>query len=154
MRMRAYVVGASLALSLSGGAFAQTDGCQILDGWICGRTPATAVLSSVRGNVLVGAGGGFSQGVAGQRLFTGNRVVTNNGSAQVTLAPTCQVNLPSQTTRTIGERDGLACLIPEDGRPPALPPQAGMNFVPLVIGGGALLVGGILLSQSDSDKSP
>ena len=115
---------------------------------------AEASLSSVKGDIVVGAGQGFSAAKAGGSLKAGDRIIARSGQARLAYADGCEVTIPAGGMATIGAKSpcagGAGLIHAGDGSSAQLnfkkwPPQAYIAGL-----GVAVIVGSIIYGVTNS----
>lgn len=116
-----------------------------------GSVPA-ATLTSTTGRVVVSGSTAPRIGVAGQRLSVGDRVAVGaSGAANVSLGA-CGLAVQAGQELLLQRVDGGICASVPSAPGGAV--KAGIPSAPLVVGGAALLAGGVALAISSGDDSP
>lgn len=104
-----------------------------------GSCPATAVLASVQGNVLINSGSGFTPARAGSVIRAGDQVsVRGSGNAIVDFGGGRVVNVPASSTQAV-RAPGCGATIAQ----PA-------DTTALIVGGiaGAAAIGGVMAANN------
>lgn len=105
-----------------------------------GTCPATAVLASVQGNVLVNSGSGFTPGRVGSVIRAGDQVsVRGSGNAVVDFGGGRIVSVPASSTQAV-RAPGCGATIAQPADPTAM--------IVGGIAGAAAIGGGIALSNN------
>lgn len=164
MKLASFILAASVLLP--GAALAQSNtqafganpDCMADARSVCVRTNS-GVLADARGQVLLSRGGGFSEIGSGTRLVAGDRLVVQNGSAAVVLAPACRAQLVNRAVYTLVQRGDTLCTARLQTAPnnvarnePGVSPQAAAGIVGMSAVGSALVIANAL--QNDDTPPP
>jgi hypothetical protein len=133
------IAAAGWALIAPVGAWAQTPRtCQTIAGAVCGA--GNGFVSSVSGDISLGRGGAVSQIGSGDAILGGDRILARDGTAQVSLGPTCVASIPANSISVVTRQNGLTCL--QLSNPPG-EAATGPGFDPLLVGVGLAAVAGV-----------
>ncbi len=120
---------------------------------ICSATAVSAAtLSTAAGDVLVNTGRGFVRGQQGQVLNPGDRVMVGNGGGNATVSYdlSCFQSVNVGTVVTV--RQGIPCENPATTTNPA--PLGNVPTEIIVLGGAAVIGGGVLIYNATKSSSP
>jgi hypothetical protein len=101
----------------------------------------------LQGAVLYSSGAGYVPASAGESLKPGDRVMVDDGRAELRLNGICHVHLQPHTVYTMSDAGGQLCAV----LAPSDPPSSGIPPA-ILIGGGVVVLGGgtgLLISQGD-----
>lgn len=96
-------------------AFAQDvadlTGCQSVEGNYCVVTAGKVTLQKVVGDVSILRQASTLAGTSGSDLVSGDRVVSEKGSALITLGPQCKISLVEFSSARLSSNNGLTCIL-------------------------------------------
>ena len=122
--------------------------------------PATAAtVGSQSGELMINSGAGFQVVRSSAEVASGAQIMVRNGTAVISYSSTCSVRVGPGRVWTVAPAApcsaGVAMLDMTSAMYQQAPP-APTDATPLLIGGGALVIGGViyLATKGDDDKAP
>lgn len=96
--------------SVKAQALVDGSGCQAVESSYCVPAGGSVSLLSSTGAVSIIRDASAVSGGTGTELVAGDRIVIEDGSALVSLAPTCQISVTNFSSANISTSNGLTCV--------------------------------------------